>query len=178
MRRALAVLVLALAAMAPVAAQQAIELEIRAVYLYNFARFFEWPPATFPRADTPIRICVQGSDPFGAALDRAIAAEKVNGRSIVAARVSAGDSTAGCHILYLPESENRRVGSTLQSLRTRPMVTVGEDPKFLDQGGIIRFRRVENHVRFDINLTAAEAAGLRVSPRLLGVAATVKRTWP
>jgi hypothetical protein len=162
-------------AAAPAHAQDPLEREVRAVYLYNFARYITWPASAFPDARTPVRICVQGTDPFGDALDRAVSGETVNGRPLEAVRVAFGDPLRGCHILYASSVDDRRMAATLASTQGRPVLTVGEDDRFLGRGGMIRFRRVDNRVRFDINLKAVEANGLRISARLLGVAAEVRR---
>lgn len=174
----LALVLAALAAAGPAAAQDPLEIEVRAVYLYNFARYITWPPDAFPNPRTPVRICVLGADPFGDALDRAVAGETVNGRPLEAMRVRARDSLRGCHILYAASSDDRRTAAALAAARGRPMLTVGEHDRFLDRGGMIRFRRVDNRVRFDINLRAVERNGLRISARLLGVAAEVRREVP
>lgn len=171
----LALLVAALVVAGPSYAQEALEREVRAVYLYNFARYITWPAAAFPDARTPVRICVQGTDPFGDALDRAVAGETINGRRLEAVRVRPGAPLRGCHILYAASLDDRRVAGTLTSIQGQPLLTVGEHGRFLDRGGMIRFRRVDNRVRFDINLKAVEANGLRISARLLGVAAEVRR---
>lgn len=178
--RLIARLLLALAALpaaAPAARAQDLETEVRAVYLYNFARYFEWPARAFPTAETPIRICVQGSDAFAAALERAVAGERVNGRRIEAVRLPASANRRGCHLLYLSATGSGRIAASLDPLRGQPLLTVGEDDRFLELGGMIRFRRIDNRVRFDINLGAVQQSGLSVSARLLGVAAEVKREW-
>lgn len=175
---ALVVLIVLIGAAAPISAQdqqESIEAEVRAVYLYNFARYITWPDAAFPNAQTPVRICVQGSASFGDALDRAVAGETVNGRALEAVRLRESDSPQGCHILYVALSEARRLPALLATVKSRPVITVGSHDRFLDHGGMIRFRRVDNRVRFDINLTSLESSGLRVSARLLGVAADVRR---
>lgn len=173
--RALIVVAIVLAPAGRSLGQAPIESEVRAVYLYNFARFVEWPASAFPAADTPIRICVQGSDPFGATLDRVVLGEAVNGRAIQAVRLTAAQARQGCHILYVAASENGRLRQMLTALRGRPTLTVGEHQDFLRAGGMIGFRRIDNRVRFDINLDTLEQSGLRVSSRLLAVAADVKR---
>lgn len=180
-RRFFASLALALAvlgAAAPAVAQDPLESEVRAVYLYNFARYITWPAESFPNARTPIRICVMGGAPFGDALDRAVAGETVNGRPIEAVRLGPQDAVRGCHMLYAASTDDRRVTAALASARGRPLLTVGEHDRFLDRGGMIRFRRIDNRVRFDINLRAVEGNGLRISARLLGVAAEVRRDVP
>ena len=178
--RLIARLLIALAALAPAvpaARAQDLETEVRAVYLYNFARYVEWPAAAFPSADTPIRICVQAPDGFAAALERAVAGETINGRRLEAVRLPRSANRRGCHLLYLSATNGGRVAASLGPIKGQPLLTVGEDDRFLELGGMIRFRRVENRVRFDINLGAVQRSGLHVSARLLGVAADVKREW-
>ena len=92
-------------------------------------------------------------------------------------RLGPQDPLRGCHILYAA-SDDRRVTAALASARGRPLLTVGEHERFLDRGGMIRFRRIDNRVRFEINLRAIERNGLRVSTRLLGVAVHVRRDAP
>ena len=165
-------------AAAPILAQpqqDSLEAEVRAVYLYNFARYITWPDSSFPNAATPIRLCVLGSDSFGDALDRAVAGETVNGRRLEAVRLRDYDSVQSCHILYLARSEERRLQALVAAVKARPVVTVSAQDGFVERGGMIRFRRVDNRVRFDINLKSLESSGLRVSARLLGVAAQVRR---
>jgi hypothetical protein len=175
----LAVLVAVLVTAMPRAAQpdlatQDLETEVRAVYLYNFARYVEWPASAFPEAGTPIRICVQAPDAFFGALERAVAGETVNGRRLEAVRALPGSSRRTCHLLYVAESGGR-LAAALSAVRGRPVLTVGEDDRFFDLGGMIRFRRVDNRVRFDINLTSLQRSGLQVTARLLGVASAVRR---
>lgn len=179
-RRLLAPLALALAALAaaPAAAQDQLASEVRAVYLYNFARYITWPAESFPDARTPVRICVMGGDPFGEALDRAVAGETINGRPLEAVRIGTPQALRGCHILFVASEDDRRVAAALASAQGRPLLTVGEHDRFLERGGMIRFRRIDNRVRFDINLKAVERNGLRISARLLGVAADVRREAP
>lgn len=157
-------------AAAPAAAQD-LETEVRAVYLYNFARFIEWPAAAFPDPDTPIRICVRASPGFEEALRRAVADETVNGRRLEAVGSPPPSRWRTCHILYVGDTPGR----ALDAAHGRALLTVGEHPRFLDEGGMVRFRLIDNRVRFDIHLRALERSGLRVSSRLLKVAATVRQ---
>jgi hypothetical protein len=156
-------------------AQDPLELEVRAVYLYNFARFVEWPPSSFPDASAPIRICIFGADPFGAALDRVLANETVGGRPLRAVRLTVRDDLLACHVVYVGAVGRSRTVAALDHFSGHPIITVGEDPSFLAEGGTIRFKREGKRVRFDVNLRAAERSGLRVSSRLLSVAADVRR---
>lgn len=158
----------------PAVAAQDIETEVRAVYLYNFARYVEWPASAFPEQSTPIRICVQAPDAFFHALERAVADETVNGRRLEAVRAAPGSGRRTCHLLYVAESGGR-LAAALSAVSGHPVLTVGEGDRFFDLGGMIRFRRIDNRVRFDINLTALQRSGLQVTARLLGVANAVRR---
>lgn len=162
---------------APPVRAQDLETQVRVDYLYNFARYFEWPPAAFPSADTPIRICAQAPDGFADALERAVAGETINGRRLEAVRVRPRAQARGCHLFYVSARNGGRVAAALRPLRGRPLVTVGEGDRFLERGGMIRFRRIGNRLRFDINLRAVQRSGLNVSAGLLSVAAEVKREW-
>jgi hypothetical protein len=160
------VLVLLLAAAAVVHPQQiSLEYRVKAVYLFNFVKFVEWPPRAAPG---PLTICVVGHNPFGAALDDALRGELVNDRPLVT-RVIRGPEP-GCHVTFVPHGA--AASAYLGSARGSPILTVGETPGFLEQGGIINFVVEAGKVRFEIDPKAAERADLRISSHLLRVART------
>jgi hypothetical protein len=148
------------------------EYEVKAVYLYNFAKFVEWPAFAFEKPQTPYSICVLGTDPFGELLDIA-AAESVQGRRMTVRRLGDVKNVAGCHILFVAPSERRRLGAILESLGKFPTLTVGEDEDFTRVGGCMRFFLVDDKVRFEINVQATERAQLKVSAKLLSLARVV-----
>jgi hypothetical protein len=148
------------------------EYEVKAVYLYNFAKFVEWPAAAFDKPQTPYSICVLGNDPFGELLDIA-AAESVQGRRMTVRRLGDVKNAAGCHILFVAPSERRKLGAILETLGKFPTLTVGEDEDFTRAGGCLRFFLVEDKVHFEINMQATERARLKVSAKLLSVARVV-----
>jgi YfiR/HmsC-like len=149
------------------------EYQVKAVYLYNFARFVAWPePAekedTFP-------ICVLGGDPFDAVLDSALAGEAINNRKLVAKRLGSVKDAKSCRILFIGDSEASRLKEILSFLDKSPVLTVSDMSAFVSSGGMIEFVMKENKVRFEVNLTATERAGLNLSSQLLKVASDVKR---
>jgi hypothetical protein len=154
----------------------ALEYRIKAAFLLNFTKFTEWPapeavaPAT-PNAPTPFSICVLGVDPFGAALDQIVAGEVVNGSKIVVRRINAGVPPE-CGLVYVSTAA-KDVAQTLKSIGPG-VLTVGEGDSFLDEGGMIAFVIDDRRVRFNINRTAAQRAGLGLSSRLLNVARSVR----
>jgi uncharacterized protein DUF4154 len=148
------------------------EYEVKAAYLYNFAKFVEWPAVAFDKPQTPYSICVLGSDPFGQFLDIA-AAESVQGRRMTVRRVGDVKSVAGCHILYVSASERRKLPDILEALGKFPTLTVGENDDFTRGGGCMRFFLLGDKVRFEINVQATERAHLKVSAKLLSLARVV-----
>jgi uncharacterized protein DUF4154 len=175
-RAALLPLLLAAALVVPGLARAqpaASEYDIKAAFLYNFTKFVEWPPAAFPDAHSPLKICVLGEDPFGKTL-RALMDEGVGGRPVSLLRLDSLNNPAACHVLFISRSEKDRLPDVLESLRDVPVLTVGDTKGFLDQGGIIDFVLEGAKVRFEINQEAAERVGIRISSKLLALARYVK----
>ncbi|HEY2037582.1 MAG TPA: YfiR family protein [Steroidobacteraceae bacterium] len=145
--------------------------QVEAVFLFYFSQFVDWPPRAFADERSPIVIGVLGNDPFGGALDQAVAGEQVNGRPIVVRRLKSIDDAAACHILYISSSESPQLPQILSTLKGRSVLTVSDLDHFVQSGGMIRFALVDEHVRLFINAHAAQAAGLTLSSKLLRAAA-------
>lgn len=143
------------------------EYQIKAVFLFNFAQFVEWPPQAFPDAQTPLVIGVLGRDPFGAYLDETVRGETVNNRSLVVQRYGRVEDINTCHILFISRSEGDRLEQILARLRGRSILTVADAEGVAVPGVMIRLVTVENKIRLRINLEVAQAADLRISSKLL-----------
>jgi YfiR/HmsC-like len=157
-------LVLALAASAVLHGQEvALEYRVKAAFLFNFAKFVEWPA----EADGgPLQICVAGRNVFGDALADTVRGENINGRPL-AVRVIL-EPEPGCHIIFIPRGAAS--AAYLRAARGTPSLTVGETRDFIAQGGIVNFTLDGTSVRFEIDPEAAERSGLRISSRLLRLA--------
>jgi hypothetical protein len=140
-----------------------LEYRVKAAFLFNFAKFVEWPKET---ANGPLTICVAGRNVFGEALSDTIRGEYINGRPL-AVRVIL-EPEGGCHIIFVPRGA--ATAAYLRAARSSPTLTVGEMPDFIGQGGIVNFTFEGTNVRFEIDSEAAERAGLRISSRLLRLA--------
>src|SRR5713226_7204565 len=151
------------------------EYEVKATYLYNFARFVEWPSSSAAAKSDSFAICVLGQDPFGPALDAIVAGESIDGKATLAKRVSKPQDAVSCRVLYISSSEDNRLKEVLAALDKSGVLTVSDIPQFSRRGGMIQFVLDGNSVRFEVNLTAAESAGLTLSSELLKVAVTVRR---
>ena len=152
------------------------EYQIKAVFLFNFSQFVEWPPNAFAGLQAPLVIGVLGDDPFGTFLDEAVRGEKSGGHPIVVRRYHNVGETSGCHILFISYAEADRLELAFMSLKGRSILTVGDANGFAQRGGMIRFVTDNNKIRLRINLEAAKAAGLTLSSKLLRPAEIVTTT--
>jgi hypothetical protein len=153
---------------------QSEEYQVKAAFLYNFAKFVEWPAEALDNGHTPMSLCVVGEDPFGDILEQTVQDKTVNGRPLAIKRLKAGPELRACHILFISSSEKKRLGQIIEAIRGASVLTVSETEGFIHQGPIINFIIEENKVRFEINLTSAERARLKISSKLLTLA---KSLW-
>ena len=172
----LATFVLVLAAPVQAQEQAAEEHEVKAAFLYNFTKFVEWPKGAFADSSAPVVIGVFGPDPFGPTLDEIVAGKRVGNRPLVIKRLSSSDGLAACHVLFVSSAKAAAFVRLLPSLARRPILTVGETDGFCEEGGIVQFVMRQRKVRFRINVTAAERAGLKISSRLLDLAEVVRQS--
>ncbi len=172
--RALVPVVLLVAARGLAAqAVRAPEYQVKAVFLFNFAQFVDWPSDAFPTSDAPLVIGVLGDDPFGGALDQTVRDERLGGRPFQVRRYQNVDEIKTCHILFISRSERDRADGILAGLNHRPILTVSDADGFAQRGGMIRFVTDRNRIRLQLNLVAADAAHLTISSKLLRVAEIV-----
>jgi hypothetical protein len=146
------------------------EYQMKALYLFNFAQFVEWPAAAFAGAGEPIGICVMGDNPFGSSLHKAVAGKHAAGRSFRIREIKAVQQSSGCHLLFVPASEQENQAAILKFARDRNLLTVGETTDFLQSGGIIELRLKAGRLRFAIALEAASSSRLKISSKLLSLA--------
>lgn len=148
------------------------EYLIKAAILFNFAKFASWPDSAFGYSEAPLRVCVLGDDPFGAALN-SLNGKQVRNHPLTTARVATLEETPQCHILFVSASEEARLATILDYVGKLPILTVADIGRFANTGGIIALKEVDNRSRIEINLGAAEQAGLKLSSKLLRLANTV-----
>lgn len=143
------------------------EYQVKAVFLFHFTQFVEWPPASFPSADSPFIIGVYGENPFNSYLSETIAGEKVHGHAIVVQQYNSIEQVPICHILFINKSEQTIMEGISEISKRQSILTVGDAPDFLERGGMVRFVSKGNKVHIQINLEAAKNAKLDISSKLL-----------
>ena len=150
------------------------EYQLKAVFLFNFAQFVEWPPSAFPNSQTPLVIGILGEDPFGPYLDETVRGEAVQAHPLAVQRSRRVEEIRNCHILFVGRQEQERLGEILDTLKGRPALTVSDADGFARRGGMIRFVTDRNRIRLRINLEAARDAQLTLSSKLLRPAQIVR----
>jgi hypothetical protein len=149
------------------------EYEIKAAFLYNFAKFVEWPPSAFSDPKQPMGVCVFGRDPFGRALEDALYGKSIGNHPVVLGRARQVPDLAGCQVIFVSGAESPRLVEIVGGLRGHNALLVGESEGFASAGGAIQFVLDQNRVRFAINPDAANRAGLKISSKLLALATIV-----
>jgi hypothetical protein len=143
------------------------EYQVKAAFIFNFAKFIEWPPKSFARPDTPLTIGVLGDNPFGANLEETLKGKTLNNRALVAKHCQNIDEAKTCHVLFVSASESKRVPEILGELGKSSILTISDTERFTREGGMINFFREGNVFRFEINDQAARNAGLKIASKLL-----------
>jgi hypothetical protein len=145
------------------------EYKIKAVFLYNFVQFVDWPLSAFSNANAPFVIGIYGDDPFGGFIDETVSGEKVNGHPIIVQRYHDVKELKNCQILYVNSEDADRVKEYISNMPNHSVLTVSDNRNFIRSGGMIRFFTDNNKIRLQINPEAARAADLLISSKLLRV---------
>jgi hypothetical protein len=159
---------------APAAAQHRVsEDDVKATFLFNFAKYVEWPPTDPGDGNAgAFRLCVVAGAAFVTVVDDVIAGETIDGRPVVRETPENGDGARRCQILFI-DADNQRRRSLVSAVHGAPVLTVGNGEDFLALGGVVGFVRDGGRVRFDVNLNEAQQTGLAFSSRMLRVARRV-----
>jgi hypothetical protein len=146
------------------------EYEIKAAFIFNFAKFIEWPQKVLGETNGSFIIGILGRDPFGGALEQTIGGKTVKGKSIFIRRFRQLDDLQYCHILFISESEKDNLPAIFDKIKYESILTVGDMPEFARNGGMISLYTEENRVRFAVYIKATERANLKLSAKLLNLA--------
>lgn len=148
------------------------EYQVKAAYLYNFARFVEWPDTAFSGPQAPFILGILGEDPFGDVFD-SVHGKTVKGRTFIAKKIKDLQETTSCHILFVGASEKGRWESIFKFLQRGSVLTVGDSEGFAKAGGVVNFVVMDKSVAFEVNVDAAARERLSFSSRLLNIAVIV-----
>ena len=147
-------------------------IKVEAAFLRNFARYVTWPAHTFTSDRSPWSVCILGSDPFGEVLEKTFEGRTEQGRSFKIFRAETLDELPSCQIVFVAYPDAVRRRAALAGLEKRPVLTMGDAPGFLREGGIIRFH-VSDRVEMSVNLDQARSASLKIQTKMLEVSREV-----
>jgi uncharacterized protein DUF4154 len=156
-------------------ASRANEDQVKAAYLYNFAKFVEWPAESFRSPDEPIVICSIGDDGISEALRQAVVGKHANGRRVEARSLGLIRDSRHCQILFIGFHDKGHIQDIMQSVQDTSVLTVCQSDEFIGAGGIINLVRNGSSIELEINPEAAQASRLKISSRLLVVARLATR---
>jgi hypothetical protein len=150
------------------------QIHDKAMFLYRFGQFVEWPAPAFASSKSPMIIGVLDADPLERELQKIVRNKNLNGHPLAVCRGTPSNLTQ-CRILFVGDTEKKQLPEIFSALGTAPVLTVGEKDDFLENGGMINFVLENGRVRFDVAPAAAQKAGLKMSSQLLMMA---RRTVP
>jgi hypothetical protein len=147
--------------------------QLEASVVMTFARFIEWSPQEFPSASAPIVVGIIADEAVAQALETLARGKNVAGRTMVVTRLQWDSAVTGVHMLFVGETEKRRLAVVLEPIRSRQIVTVSRLAEFGRAGGMITLTFTAGRISFAVNSRAAALSGVRLSSFLLAHASTV-----
>ena len=145
---------------------------VKSAFIYNFAKFVEWPSGTFADNAAPLVLCVLGEDPMQVALTT-VAGKMIGAHPLVVKAAAPNEDLPECHMLFISGAQHGELGAILNRIGRRPVLTIGDSEGFARGGVIINLAKARGKIRFEINLEAAKRGGLNISSKLLKLATIV-----
>ncbi|HWD19405.1 MAG TPA: YfiR family protein [Verrucomicrobiae bacterium] len=152
--------------------------QVKALCVLNFVKYVEWPADAFASTNEPVSIGVVGDGEMCRELQMAAAGKMIRGRTIRVQAAAPDGLNDKFHLLFFGAKENKILEEALGPIKTKSILTVGEGPQFLAEGGAIAFMVKASRIRFEIDLTAMERAHLQISSKALGLADAVHGKGP
>lgn len=151
------------------------EYQVKAVYLFNFGQFVEWPRQALGPDNSPFVIGILGDDPFGKTIDDVVRGETLGSHPLVVKRFRDVEDITGCNILFIGRNERDKLDSALAAMRGRSVLTVTDIDGAEHKGAMIVLFNQDNRIRMRINLAEARAGNLVISSKLLRPAEVIGR---
>ncbi|MHC4182693.1 MAG: YfiR family protein [Planctomycetota bacterium] len=145
---------------------------IKAAFVYKFAKFVEWPSNVFEDVTDPLTLCMLGEDPMGDAL-KFIKGKTIKGRQLSVKRIMSVEDSEQCNIIFVSKSEKDPL-TILNKIKNKNILSISDTKGFAHRGGIINLIKIEDMIRFEINVDAAQRAKLKISSKLLNLAVIIR----
>jgi hypothetical protein len=158
--------------------EETVEYPVKLAFLYNFTKFVDWPPDSYRGPRAPLMICIVGNDPFSPSIEGELRTRMVGAHPIEVKTLRPSDIMSACHIVFVPVTAEDQATRIVRSLKGSSTLTVGETEGFAIRGGIINLTAEGNKLHFEVNLLAADRAGLKISAKMLALAKIVRDEKP
>jgi hypothetical protein len=149
------------------------ESQVKAMFVYNFLKFVEWPSSKSVSARDPFVVLIIGEGPTADATERFLESKTLGDRPLVVRRVRWDESVEGARAAFVIEQDEKRLRRVFDAAAAAGVLTIGEGEDFATRGGVIALLVLDRRVRFDVDTSAAQLAGLRVSSKLLALTHSV-----
>jgi hypothetical protein len=157
---------------------ESVEYPVKLAFLYNFAKFVEWPADSYSNPGAPLSICIVGHDPFSSGIESELQTRKAWGRPVQLLTLRPAETLSACHMVFIPVTERDQAGKVVRSLKGSSTLTVGEIEGFAAMGGVINLTVEKSEVHFEVNRLAADRAHLKIGAKLLSLAKIVTEQTP
>ncbi len=148
------------------------EYEVKAAFIYNFAKFIEWPEHAISSENDSLKLCIIGDNPFGTVFKK-IEGKQVKNKKFIIEHIKSVSSIKECNMLYISKSEGKNLASIINFANNYNVLTISDEAGFEEKGVIINMFISEEMIRFNVNIDAAQKAGLKISAKLLKLASDV-----
>jgi hypothetical protein len=145
-----------------------LELQVKAAFVYNFAKFVEWP-GSGSSSDDSLSFCVIGAQPLYDVLKQSLSGKTIAGRPVIARRIENRPGDQHCNVVFIG-GDKEHLAEILEAATANGALTVGDSDRFAERGGMIQLIKDENRFRFAINVEVANRSGLHISSKLLQLA--------
>jgi hypothetical protein len=150
------------------------ESQVKAMFVYNFLKFVEWPVEASLGATDPFVVVIIGEGATADATERFLETKTIGERPLSVRRVRWDQPLAGARAAFVVEQDPKKLRRVLDAAMAAGVLTIGEGDDFATHGGVISLLVLDRRVRFDVDTSAAQSAGLRVSSKLLALTRTVR----
>lgn len=148
--------------------------DVTVAFLYNFARFVEWPAGAFANGDAPFTIGFVGRPALADRFSQAVQGKNVSGRDFAVRKLDDATGAAACQIVFVADAV--QASAIITAVKGKPVLCVGEGEPFLAAGGMIAFSREGARLVFDVNPRAIAAATLSPGDKIIKAARSVKNS--
>jgi hypothetical protein len=149
------------------------QAQIIAAFVFNFAKFTEWPQQAFADSATPLNVCFLGGDDVRVAFQGISSGKTVNARPVLVRDIKSAGEVLDCRVVYIDTASGPVFTGVLKNARQRCALVIGTSNDFLVRGGIIKLLVENQRMKFDVNIGAADRTKIRLSSKLLALARSV-----